>query len=153
MKILLISDSHDNVVVIRELQEELRGERFDFVVHAGDVISPFSLRAFEFEKMYLAFGNNDGDREKLLQIAIERGWKIGDVVEFPGGVVYHGTREEVVKLLSRRYEMVVVGHTHKAEKKEVSGATIVNPGELCGYLSGKRSYAILEDGSVSFIEL
>ncbi len=152
MRILLISDTHDNVAAIRDLQEEVKKERFDFVVHAGDVISPFSLRSFEFERMYISFGNNDGDREKLVQIALERGWKIGDVVEFPSGVVYHGTNEEIVRALSKKYELVVVGHSHKAEKRKENEATVVNPGEVCGYLSGKRSYAIFEDGDVSFFE-
>ncbi len=151
MRILVISDSHDNILAVRDLKEEVKNERFDFVVHAGDVISPFCMKEFEFEEMFFAFGNNDGDREKLLEIATSKGWKIGEIVEFPGGVVYHGTNESIIEMLSKRYELVIVGHTHRREKKR-DGALVLNPGELCGYLTGKRSYAIYEDGDVSFLE-
>ncbi len=148
MRFIAISDTHDNLKAINDLINILKEEKFDFVVHAGDVISPFSLRAFPFKEMYIAFGNNDGDREKLLEIAIERGWKIGEIVEFPMGVIYHGTNERILKMLSKKYSLVITGHTHKSYIE--SG--ILNPGEICGYLTGKRSYAIVEDEEISIIE-
>jgi hypothetical protein len=158
MRFLVISDTHDNVNAIRDLIKEVKKEKLDFVVHAGDVISPFAIRELEglgkiAEKIYIAFGNNDGDREKLMEIAISRGWVIGDIVTFPTGCAYHGTNPNMVKMLSKRYEFVIRGHTHRRGVERIEGeATVVNPGEVCGYLTGVRSYAMVEGLEVSFIE-
>ncbi len=156
MKFLAISDTHDNIYAIRDLIEDVKKERVDFIVHAGDVISPFAIRELGgleriAEKIYIAFGNNDGDRGKLVEIALTKGWIIGDVVAFPGGCAYHGTNPDVLKLLTRQYQLVVTGHTHK-KGVEKGDALVINPGEVCGYLSGVRSYAIADDGDVSIIE-
>jgi len=153
MKFLAISDTHDNIYAIRDLIEVVKDEKVDFIVHAGDVISPFAIRELEglekiAEKIYIAFGNNDGDRGKLMEIALSKGWIIGDIVGFPGGCVYHGTNPDVLRLLTKQYQIIVTGHTHK-KGVEKGDAIIINPGEVCGYLSGVRSYAVVEDGDVS----
>ena len=45
---------------------------------------------------------------------------------------------------SKRYDIVVRGHTHKPEIKKVGKTLVINPGEACGYLSGKRTIALLD---------
>ncbi|WP_457591837.1 metallophosphoesterase [Geoglobus sp.] len=153
MKFIAFSDTHDNVLAIRDLLKDISKERVDFYVHAGDVISPFALREFlELDSLYLVFGNNDGDRQKLMEIALSKGWTFGDVLRVGSMAVYHGTSQEVLKALSSRFELVVCGHTHKAEIRKDGGARILNPGEVCGYLTGKRTYAVYEDGDISIVE-
>ena len=153
MKFIAFSDTHDNVLAIRDLLKDISKERVDFYVHAGDVISPFALREFlELNSMYLVFGNNDGDRQKLMEIALSKGWTFGDVLGVGSMAVYHGTSQEVLKALSSRFELVVCGHTHKAEIRKDGRARILNPGEVCGYLTGKRTYAVYEDGDISIVE-
>lgn len=151
MRFAAVSDTHDNLTAVRELVEALKREKLDFVVHAGDVIAPFSLEEFEKlgVKLYIAFGNNDGERRILTEIANRNGWEIGDVVEFPSGVVYHGTDSRILEILKRLDTLVVFGHTHEALKSE----NLLNPGEVCGYLTGRRTYAIIEDGEISIVEL
>ncbi len=65
MRFAVVSDTHDNMSAINDLLDVLNKERIDFVVHAGDVVAPFALRAFEKlgVKLYIAFGNNDGERK------------------------------------------------------------------------------------------
>ncbi len=153
MKFIAFSDTHDNVLAIRDLLKDISKERVDFYVHAGDVISPFALREFlELDSLYLVFGNNDGDRQKLMEIALSKGWTFGDVLRVESMAVYHGTSQEVLKALSSRFELVVCGHTHKAEIRKEGRARILNPGETCGYLTGKRTYAVYEDGDISIVE-
>lgn len=153
MRFIAFSDTHDNVSAIRDLLSEIRNERVDFYVHAGDVISPFALKEFlGLDRLYLAFGNNDGDRQKLMEIAIGKNWVFGDVLRVGEIAVYHGTSQEILKALSHRFELVICGHTHKAEIRKEGRAKLLNPGEACGYLTGKRSYAIYEDGEISIVE-
>ncbi len=159
MRFAIVSDTHDNINAVRELVEELKKEKLDFIVHAGDVVAPFTLKEFfPLElKLYIAFGNNDGERKLLSQIAQQRGWEIGEVVEFPAeiaGIVYHGTDRTLLNVLKRTdYEIVVFGHTHEPAIERTDSKLIVNPGEVCGYLTGRRTYAIYEDGEVSILEL
>lgn len=154
MKFAAISDTHDNLVAVEELIEALRKERLDFIVHAGDVISPFTLKEFETLglKMYIAFGNNDGERRILTQIAENNGWEIGEILEFPSGIVYHGTDRKILEILKKTGALIVTGHTHKPELVK-EDATILNPGEVCGYLTGKRTFALVEDGEINLVEL
>ncbi len=153
MRFIAFSDTHDNVVAIRDLLREIEGEKVDFYVHAGDVISPFALKEFlGLDNLYLAFGNNDGDRQKLMEIAVSKNWVFGDVIRVGDLAVYHGTSQEVLKALSSRFEIVVCGHTHRAEVRKEGKARLLNPGEACGYLTDKRTYAVYEDGEISIVE-
>ena len=154
MKFAAISDTHDRLSAVRELVGILREEKLDFIVHAGDVISPFTLKEFSTLNIpfYIAFGNNDGERKILSEIAMQMNWKIGDIVEFPGGIVYHGTDGEILKILRKTGEMVVAGHTHDARIERNGRSVLLNPGEVCGYLTGKRTFAIVENGEISIVE-
>jgi putative phosphoesterase len=42
------------------------------------------------------------------------------------------------------YDVVVHGHTHQASLSKEGRTLVVNPGEICGYLSGKSTFAILD---------
>ncbi len=154
MRFAAISDTHDRLSAVRELVEILRREKLDFVVHAGDVISPFTLKEFSTLNVpfYIAFGNNDGERKILTEIAMQMNWRIGDIIEFPGGVVYHGTDADILKILRKTGEMIVVGHTHEAGIERDGRSVVLNPGEVCGYLTGRKSFAIVEDGEISIVE-
>ncbi len=153
MRFVAFSDTHDNVQAIRDLIDEIKSEKANFFIHAGDVISPFALREFSgIEKLYLTFGNNDGDRLKLLEIALENNWTAGEVIAVNGVAVYHGTSPEILNILLSRYRVVVTGHTHRTEVKRDEDAILINPGEASGYLSGKRTYAVYEDGDVNIME-
>jgi hypothetical protein len=158
MRFAVFSDTHDNLFAVQDLIDELKKEKLDFAVHAGDIISPFTLR--EFAKLdvriYFAFGNNDGDRKLLSGICSENNWEIGDIVEFPGGIVYHGTDPRIKSILSNIAEtgkLVVFGHAHEPRIEQRGGGIVLNPGEVCGYLTGKRTYAIFEDGEINIIEM
>lgn len=153
MRFIAFSDTHDNLNAVRDLISEISKEKVDFFIHAGDVISPFTMKEFEgIERLYVAFGNNDGERNKLTEIAVSSGWFIGEIVILGNLAVYHGTNPETLRMLERNYEVVVTGHTHKAEIRKSEGSIVINPGEVCGYLTGKRSFAVFEDGDVSIVE-
>ena len=155
MRFVAIADTHDNLDAIRDLIDVLRGEKFDFVVHAGDIIAPFSMKVLAGIKreMYIAFGNNDGERKILTRIAEERGWILGDIVEFPNGVVYHGTDKKIIEILKKTvHKYLILGHTHEVKVEKFGEKIVINPGEVCGYLTGKRTFAIVEDENVDIIE-
>ena len=163
MLIGLMADSHDRVPAIHELLERLTERGAGMVLHAGDYCSPFSLAPFLELNIPFAgvFGRNDGDREGLRAFAA-KGVGI-EMYESPHSMEVGGRRillvhdlGEVAERSLENHEIIVHGFTHKQEIRELTGgATIVNPGEACGWLHGVPAAAILdlESKDVEFISL
>jgi hypothetical protein len=101
-------------------------------------------------KLHVVWGNNDGDKDLLRSRFAELGAGVHDdftSLELAGKRValLHGTNQSIVEALAKSglYEVIVRGHTHRAEVLE-DGALVVNPGEVCGYLSGRQTVAVLD---------
>jgi putative phosphoesterase len=45
------------------------------------------------------------------------------------------------------YDLIVYGHSHEREERAAGRTRIVNPGEVCGWLTGVPSFAVYETGS------
>ncbi|MDG6243206.1 MAG: metallophosphoesterase [Methanolobus sp.] len=159
----IMSDSHDSMDAIRAAVELFNKKKVSIVLHAGDIISPFTATAFSKldAKMYFIFGNNDGDKLLLKQKFEEFGAECcGDFadLEMKGKriAVLHGVYEPQVNALAESgdFDIVVRGHTHHAGVTEVNETLVINPGETCGVLSGKRTVAILDpELGVQIIEI
>jgi len=152
----IMSDSHDNLQAIRRAVEIFNSSDIDLVIHAGDLISPFTAKEFLNLKpeMVAVFGNNDGEREGLREaysdicrledfkeISVE-GWKFS---------IIHGKNHQIVDALAKsgKYDVVVRGHTHKLEI--IGNETlIINPGEVCGYVSGKQTVVLVDPDDLSY---
>lgn len=149
----IISDSHDNMNAIRKAVEFFNEKKVKAVLHAGDLISPFTARAFKDleSKLYFVFGNNDGDKVTLTKRFEEIGatscGNFGDLtIDGLHIALLHGTNEALVKALaiSGEFDVVIRGHTHNPGVKIIEGVPVINPGEVSGVLSGKSTVAILE---------
>jgi putative phosphoesterase len=152
----IMSDSHDNLDAIRKAVNAFNHAEVDLVIHAGDMISPFTSK--EIKKLNCefkaVFGNNDGERDGLRHffkgICYHNDFQ---ELEIKGKrfVVIHGTNEDVVDALikSEKYDVVIRGHTHKLEIKE-GKSLMINPGETCGYLSGEQTVLLLDPDDLSY---
>jgi putative phosphoesterase len=58
----------------------------------------------------------------------------------------HGNEEELLTALinGESFDVVVHGHTHKPEVYRKGKTLVVNPGEVCGYLTGKSTVALFD---------
>ena len=46
---------------------------------------------------------------------------------------------------SGSFDIILSGHTHSLSNKKLeNGILVINPGELCGYLTGKSTFAIID---------
>ena len=148
MLIGIMSDTHDNIPLVKKAIEIFNEKRVGYVIHAGDYTSPFTLKLFkELQCKYIGiFGNNDGDKLLLLEssegnirnqpyIFTLRDRKI---------VVMH--EHHVVDALadSGHFDLVIYGHTHKADVRKVKNTLVVNPGEVSTYLYGKSTVALVD---------
>ena len=154
MKIGVMSDSHDNLPLIRRALERFEAEGVECLIHAGDFVAPFAVKEILKFKgaAHGCFGNNDGEKAGIR--------KLWPAVADPlcelrlGGrriLLMHdeATLARAPELL-RRAEVVIVGHTHKAEiRAEAGGPLRINPGECGGWLTGKGTVAILDTETLS----
>lgn len=146
----IISDTHDNLEAVEDAIEILNKKKVTDVLHAGDLVSPFMARAFSKlePELYMVFGNNEGDKITIKTWFEEFGAKIcGDFaaleVENRKIALLHGIDETLVDSLAKsgNFDLIVRGHTHMPSIKEIGGTLVINPGECCGVLSGKRTLA------------
>ena len=151
MKVGLMADSHDRVPAIAELLRLMREAGATMVLHAGDYVSPFSLKPFEDMHMTLqgVFGRNDGDSQGLLSRA---GAGIGlEIFESPHSFDVAGNQillvhdiGDVQKRSIKSHSVVVHGFLHQQSMKTQGDTLLVNPGEACGWMYGTPGAAILD---------
>jgi len=148
----IISDTHDHLPLLDEAVKKLNEEKAELVLHAGDYVAPFVVPHFKPLKANLigVFGNNDGDKELLKKRFTELGAEIrGKFAEvIVNGLriaLLHGDEVELLRSLIdvASYDVIIHGHTHEAKTYRKGKTLIINPGEVCGYLSKKPSIAIL----------
>jgi putative phosphoesterase len=163
MRIGLMADTHDRIEAVEKAIDFFNGSGVEHVLHAGDLVSPFVAPRFARlrARLHFVWGNNEGDRELVRLRFGELGVKpLGNFAALNLGgrkiALLHGTDEEVVEALVRSgsYDVVVRGHTHRAGIQG-EGALCINPGEVCGYLSGRSTVAVLDlsDLSAKIVEL
>ena len=148
----ILSDTHDNLGAIKMAVDYFNEQKVSLVLHAGDHVAPFTVK--EFKKLacplLTVYGNNDGERKGLMRSFAEMGTEIKDFVELVHEgkkiALYHGTITELTSALisGGEYDVVVRGHTHVAEIKQEGRTLVINPGEGCGYLTGKKTVCMLD---------
>jgi putative phosphoesterase len=158
MKIGVIADTHDNLPAIDKAVKRLNQEEVQLVLHAGDYVAGFAvlrLRPLE-AKLIGIFGNNDGDHQLLekrfREINAEiRGEFAEIVVEGVKIAMTHGDELELLKSLigTESYDVIIHAHSHEARVYRKGKTLVINPGEVCGYLSGKSTVALLDTQNLS----
>ena len=148
MKLGILSDSHDDLEAIAKAVALFNAEGVAQVLHAGDIVSPFTFEVFRGLRAPFAgiFGNNDGDR-LLLQERSGGALSIQPLIVTHGGlrlaVVHEPT---LVNALARSgdFDAVVHGHTHLPEIRRVGAALVLNPGKAARLASGRATAAVLD---------
>jgi len=149
-----ISDTHDNLPQIEKAVKYLNEQNVGLVLHAGDYVAGFVVPKLKMLncKLIGVFGNNDGDHELLKKRCSEtinctihnqfatvtiEGYKIA---------LLHGTETELLNAIidSGFFSAVVHGHSHNKSIEKRGKTLSINPGELCGYLTGKPTLALLD---------
>lgn len=150
VKIGIMADSHENMPMIARAVGLFNREGAGLVLHAGDIISPITAKEFVKlgMRMVAVFGNNDGDKlfltRKFAPFAeIHAGaWEVE-----AGGrriLLMHAPDALAALEASGAYDAIVYGHTHEVVVRKGAGTLVVNPGECCGWITGRSTVAILE---------
>lgn len=160
-----MSDTHDNIPLMERAVRSFNEAEVELVLHAGDYVAGFVVPKLKElnSRLIGVFGNNDGDRELLKRRFGEfpnlelRGSFAEIDAEGSKIALLHGSDRDLLEALadSRNLDFIVYGHTHITESSKNGKTLIINPGEVCGYLTGRSSIAVLDTvkSSVQFIDL
>jgi len=154
MLIGAISDTHDNLPLVEKAVKYLNDQKVGLVLHAGDYVAGFVIPKFKQLncKLVGVFGNNDGDHELLKKRFSETdNCTVHDrfaAVEVEGYriALLHGEETELLNAIidSGYFNAVIHGHSHNKSIEKKGKTLAVNPGELCGYLTGKSTLVLLD---------
>ncbi len=154
MLIGAMSDTHDNLPLVEKAVKTLNEQRVELVLHAGDYVAGFVIPKFSALncKLIGVFGNNDGDHELLKKrfsetpnCSIHEQFAKVQIGDYKIGLL-HGTQTELLDAVidSGYFDAVVYGHSHNRGVAQRGKTLAVNPGEVCGYLTGKPTVAIID---------
>lgn len=149
MKVAVVADSHDYMTNIKKLVKAVNDLGIKYMLHCGDIVAPFTIKAFgEYKgEFYGCFGNNDGERAGLVKAFA----KIGTVHTDPYRLKLEGYsillthKPDLAREAAENggYDLVAFGHEHKViVDRELS--LMVCPGEVCGWTTGKATWALVD---------
>jgi uncharacterized protein len=151
MSIGVFSDTHDRLPAIDRAIELFRQRGVESVIHAGDLVAPFAARRLLAwtGPLYVIYGNNDGEREGLKRM-------LPQIQDGPLWMAAAGKRILVHHYTDwcdpadvDRADIIITGHTHEVVNEVRGGKLFLNPGECCGWLSGRCTVAVLEPERLS----
>lgn len=146
MRIGLMADSHDHLPRIERAVEIFNRRHVEFVIHGGDFVAPFALAPLDRLQCDWVgvFGNNDGER-----VGLERRSQ-GRITVGPLRMDLTSRRLTVIHILEEleldreEADLIVFGHTHKAETRHERDTLLINPGETYGWLHGRATVAVVD---------
>lgn len=153
MKVAIISDTHDNGTNLIKAVEIIKQRKIQDTLHLGDFCYPGILRylATTDLRIHTIFGNNDGDKVGIYQIAEKSKGKITcsrweyDELEIEGKKIWLQHHDDGAKeiALSGKYNAVFYGHNHTYHNEILANRCLLfNPGEICGLVTGNVSFGV-----------
>jgi uncharacterized protein len=171
MNIGIISDTHDDLLTLKNAIKTFNERKVSYVIHAGDYVFPGVVKEFKnFNgKLVGVLGNNDGEKlgllKKFQEIGGELQGEFGDLEL--GGIriaIYHGTNNKLTEavIASQKYDLVICGHTHLKRDDKIGNSLVLNPGcahrdfpDIDGKIETEPSIIIFNtsDKSYEFVRL
>ena len=145
MLIGVLSDTHDNLPKVRRALAIFKERRVEAILHAGDIVAPFTMRLLMRSGLPLiaVFGNNDGEHKGLRKVC-ETIYDAPHILQLGGRKIVLAHEPEVlVPALTSGADLVIHGHNH-IMGVEPGPPMILNPGEGGGWLSGRPTAALVD---------
>lgn len=159
MKILVISDSHDNIVRLKHVLGFANKIKAGAVIHCGDWSSVDAVNTMDNlgVRTYGVLGNADIDPQMVVSLRKAKVKFNSDFLKLQLGgrkigVCHYPARlKEAIK--SQEYDAIFCGHIHSKYKKIIGKTLVVRPGAL-----GRTSFPSFavydtETNDVEFIDI
>jgi putative phosphoesterase len=159
MKIGIISDTHDNRPNVEQATEIFRRRGVEYVFHAGDIVAPFTTKAFaklDGVTFIAVYGNNDGEKLFLKRTVEGFGGEIHEYCykgELAGRKIYMTHTDHNIEEVARSqmYDLLIYGHTHHQDIRRQGRTLIVNPGEATDWITGAGHAVVLDLEDMSHV--
>ena len=151
MKIVIISDIHDNLVNLKKCLKQCSDNKIEKLICCGDVTNPETLKVLASSfigDIFLVAGNIELWHEEELDLYKN--------IKFFGktGVVKIGEKNIGIchepflinKVLKQKVDIVFYGHTHKPWIEVKNKIKIINPGTLGGVFT-PATFAVWDTGT------
>jgi hypothetical protein len=146
MLIGLISDTHDRLPTMAAALDRFSALGIDTLIHPGDLIAPFAARLLAGwpGTVHVTYGNNDGERAGLKKALpqIQDGPLLVDIAG--RRILVHHFIDWCAPADITRADIIATGHTHEVAIEQRDGKLFVNPGECCGWVTGRCTVATLD---------
>ena len=165
MKAGIVSDSHDCYENVLKAVEIFQTEKVDYVLHAGDIVSPRIAQLFaqvNGAEFIAVFGNCDLQKQDIRKAVEQQGGRIYDnffAGDICGKKIYMTHRTAVVDEIASNgmYDMVIYGHTHARDVRKINDCLIINPGPCMGKAGDSAGVSIVDldnltAGSIKFAD-
>jgi putative phosphoesterase len=156
MQIAILSDVHDNLKALEKALTQIQAKRITDLVFCGDFCAPFSARMMAESglNIHAVFGNNDGDRFLIAQVAQQHpnlklyGEYIGDegqelLIDGQSFGVTHYPFYAKTMVKTGWYDAVFFGHSHLVHRQKFGPSLLLNPGEIAGQM-GASTFALYD---------
>lgn len=158
MKIAIISDTHDHHQNVLKAIEIFNASAVQYILHAGDMVSPFTAKAFgnvKGAKLINVFGNCDGEKEYLKTTIEQIGGENFEKVykgQIAGRKIFMTHKPDNIDraIESGEYDLVIYGHTHKQDIRRAGQTLIINPGETTDWITGESFVVVLDLDDMSY---
>jgi hypothetical protein len=150
MRIAICSDIHDNIWTLETMLRQ--AATCEALIFCGDFCAPFTLSQIGETfagPVHVVWGNNDGDKWLLTQVARTSGnvTLYGDFAELKVGgrsvAVNHYPGIAAPLAASGTYDAVFYGHDHTPRNERIGRTLLLNPGEVMGRF-GKSTFAVYD---------
>lgn len=142
MKIVIISDAHNNLVRLQRILDYCQKEKISGLVSCGDLASmetlDFLIANFS-GPIWHVLGNMDKDflQKKIIQITQRKNATIfpdfGELTLKKKKMAFVHFPQKAQELFStKKYEVVFYGHTHQPWLEKEAGRYLINPGNVTG---------------------
>lgn len=159
MKILVISDSHDNIVRLKHVIGFVKKHKFDAIIHCGDWSSANAVNTMENLgiEIYGVLGNADVDPQIISSLRkanvifdsnflkLELGGRKIGVCHYPDKL------KEAIE--GKEYDILSCGHIHNKHKEIYGKTLVVRPGALGRTLLPSFAVYDTEKNDVEFVDL
>jgi putative phosphoesterase len=148
----IISDTHDDMAQIKKMVDFLNSRGVSHVIHAGDLVSPFTFEVLGALKCPFTgiFGNNDGDKVLLKEKSkdtLNNQPHILTIESKKIAVVHEPTSVEALAA-SGHFDVVIYGHTHTPDVRKSGDTLVINPGKVATLHKGKSTLVLLDTSTM-----
>lgn len=163
MPIAIISDIHNNEVNLKKVLDYCRENKIEKIICCGDLASKETLDFLNDNfsgEIFYTFGNLDNDQlldfEKNTEYKNTKIFKDFGETEIEDKKIAFVHYPEVAKklALTKKYNFVFYGHTHKPWMEKIENCLVLNPGNVAGEIYPPTFAAWnTEDGKFELIKV